>query len=95
MHSSEPSSDKTPHNPDQINGAGSGKGLVVLSNGEQCRRKIVVVGLGMVALSFMCVAPELSSFLRHIGRTIGLLKHRKVEELYLNPEEWVRAIRPN
>lgn len=42
MHSSEPFSD-TRNSP------------VILDNGGQYRRKMVVVGLGMVALSFMCV----------------------------------------
>ncbi|KKA23287.1 Nitrite reductase (NAD(P)H), partial [Rasamsonia emersonii CBS 393.64] len=67
------------------------------------RRKIVVVGLGMVAIAFIEKLMKLDAELRqydivvigeepHVAyNRVGLssfFEHRKVEDLYLNPEEW-------
>lgn len=56
MHLPEPSNDKSQHQPDTAAGAGNENGHNTVNNiGYHDRKKIVVVGLGMVALSFMCV----------------------------------------
>lgn len=58
MHISKSPSDKSSHQPDIGNDAGSGNGPVIAIDDERYyNKKIVVVGLGMVALSFMCVYP--------------------------------------
>jgi hypothetical protein len=59
MHFSGDTSDKASHHPDIENGVGSANGSIVVNDGGRVQRtKIVVVGLGMVALSFMCVLPR-------------------------------------
>lgn len=75
MHISELSSDKSSHHPDKGHDAGSGNGPVTaIDGGHYYRKKIVVVGLGMVALSFMCVVfPETHNVLiRGNGRAPSL-----------------------
>jgi hypothetical protein len=56
MHIPETSGEKTSHYPDTGNSNCIGSDPIAISNeGRYRRKKIVVVGLGMVALSFMCV----------------------------------------
>ncbi|KAK3350107.1 hypothetical protein B0T25DRAFT_259528 [Lasiosphaeria hispida] len=71
------------------------------------RKKIVVVGLGMVGISFIEKLLKLDARLReydivvvgeeaHLAyNRVGLtsfFEHRKVENLYLNPREWYESI---
>jgi nitrite reductase (NAD(P)H) len=67
------------------------------------RQKIVIVGLGMVAISFIEKVIKQDTAGRYdivvIGEEahiaynrVGLstyFEHRKIEDLYLNPKEWV------
>lgn len=64
MHFSDDARDKALHQPDIENGVGSANGSIMVASeeGRVQRTKIVVVGLGMVALSFMCVLPETCEF---------------------------------
>lgn len=69
------------------------------------RKRIVVVGLGMVGISFIekimkldvkrreydviVIGEEPHLAYNRVGLT-SFFQHRQVENLYLNPEEWVR-----
>jgi hypothetical protein len=65
MQFSEPSIDKFPPGPDITNSVSSANGHMVTNNeGQYLRKKIVVVGLGMVALSFMWAPLAASSIMR-------------------------------
>lgn len=68
------------------------------------RKRVVIVGLGMVAISFIekllkadpdhtCFSITVIGEEAHVAyNRVGLtsfFEHRKIEELYLNPKEWV------
>jgi len=74
------------------------------------RKRVVVVGLGMVGIAFIEKLLKLDAKRREydvvvIGEEphlaynrVGLtsyFQHREVERLYMNPEEWVRDCRLN
>ncbi|PLB43575.1 NAD(P)H-nitrite reductase [Aspergillus steynii IBT 23096] len=75
----------------------------VHSNGLNKRQKIVVVGLGMVAISFIekivkqdaerrnydivVIGEESHVAYNRVGLS-SFFEHRKIEDLYLNPKEW-------
>ncbi|KAI9734114.1 MAG: hypothetical protein M1818_006683 [Claussenomyces sp. TS43310] len=86
----------TENGPDGIEGSGN-------ENHGPARKKIVVVGLGMVAISFIEKLMKLDAKRReydivvigeepHVAyNRVGLtsfFQHRKVENLYLNPKQW-------
>ncbi|PMD55766.1 nitrite reductase-like protein [Hyaloscypha bicolor E] len=89
-------------------GHGGVKGSENESHGGQ-RKKVVIVGLGMVGISFIEKLIKLDAKRReydiivigdegHLAyNRVGLtsfFQHRKVENLYLNPKEWYSACPP-
>jgi len=76
---------------------------------EGGRQRIVVVGLGMVAVAFIekvlkldaeskryeiiVIGEEQHVAYNRVGLT-SFFEHRKVEDLYLNPAEWVCFFKP-
>jgi nitrite reductase (NAD(P)H) len=74
---------------------------------QKKRQRIVVVGLGMVAISFIeklltldadakryevvVIGEESHLAYNRVGLT-SFFDHRNVEELYLNPKEWVSIL---
>ncbi|KAL2824914.1 hypothetical protein BDW59DRAFT_146890 [Aspergillus cavernicola] len=86
-----------------IDGIDPAAGLETLNQDPNRRQKIVVVGLGMVAIAFIEKLVKLDAEGRkydivvigeepHIAyNRVGLssyFEHRKIEDLYLNPKEW-------
>ncbi|GIK04556.1 hypothetical protein Aspvir_008639 [Aspergillus viridinutans] len=77
-------------------------------NDPNRRQKIVVVGLGMVAISFIekivkqdaerrkydivVIGEEAHIAYNRVGLS-SFFEHRKIEDLYLNPKEWYRSFK--
>lgn len=99
-----PSTDtsKTP-----VNGHGPEEDGVQISSEIALRKKVVVVGLGMVGVAFIekllkldakrreynivVIGEERHLAYNRVGLT-NFFQHRKVEDLYLNPKEWYASM---